>query len=128
MVSGNPVKNATTSTEYLNQNAMLVYSCLPEGREASISLREIAARTNIKERNVKMIIQCLRNEGYPIVSSCSRGYFIPCEDNQDDIEEAERFCKMQHSQAINRFKSSRSVKKWLKRVGQSSFEDAENGR
>lgn len=91
-----------------------VKRAMPIGHENAISNWELSAITGFSERAVREYIRQLRvDDGIPIISSADRGYFIPREDNEADIEAGKRFVAMQETQAKNRFLSARAVKNFL---------------
>lgn len=107
----------------LSDDALIVFEHIKMGKESAISLSELSALTGINKRTIKKLVQEIRDADYPVVSSCSAGYFLPRQDSEADIAEAVKFCNMQRSQAISRFQSSKPVKRWLQNIGQISVEE-----
>lgn len=94
---------------------------IPYGKKNALKTSDIASSIGQSDRYVKQIVQELREKGYPIISSCTGGYFLPVRGSDDDIREAERFCKMQFKQASSRYESAKPVKQWLNNVNQLSI-------
>ena len=108
---------------FLSDDVINVYNNIPDGIENALTLHELSRVTGIEERSLKKRVQELRKAGYPIVSSSQGGYYIPREGNLNDIQGAERFCRMQSSQAVERFQSVKPVKKWLRNLDQMTIGD-----
>lgn len=66
---------------------------IPNGFENAVSMKHLAAATNLSLRDVRMAIENARNQGAPICSSCdgeNGGYYMPT-----TKQEAERYIRMQ---------------------------------
>nr|DAG65410.1 MAG TPA: winged helix-turn-helix protein [Caudoviricetes sp.] len=53
----------------------LVLLSIPD-RPCNISSRKIAQNTGIKDRDVRYIVQKLRDDGYPICATPDKGYWV----------------------------------------------------
>ena len=107
----------------LSDDALIVFGHITYGKENAILLSDLSALTGKNKRTIKKCVQEIRDAGNPVVSSSYGGYFLPRRNSDDDIAEAQRFCNMQRSQAISRFRLARSVKRWLNYLGQISMEE-----
>lgn len=107
----------------LSAKQMLVITAIPTGRNHAIKVQDLSDRTGLTGRMVKQVINELRALGYPLVSSCNGGYFYPNPEDEEDVQEAERFFRMQYTQAISRFESAKPIKAWLKNIGQLTFDE-----
>ena len=104
----------------LSARQMLVIAEIPTGRNHAIKVKDLSDRTGLTGRMVKQVINELRALGYP---SCNGGYFYPNPEDEADVQEAERFFRMQYTQAISRFESAKPIKAWLKSIGQLAFDE-----
>lgn len=72
---------------------MDILDYIPEGRENAISRRDLAARTGLTDRQVRLAVKALVRQGVPILSSSScRGYWY-----SEDISELEGFIRESES-------------------------------
>lgn len=84
---------------------------IPKGKKNAISLKELSAITGINTREIKRIIQRLRDDGEVILSAASGGYFYPTEDGQG-LEDIDRYITMMEQQAKSRFVRIKSARRW----------------
>lgn len=89
---------------------------IPQGRDRAVTVKELSDRTGIPEREVKRLVQELRDSGEFILSS-GKGYFYPTND-EAGCEDARRFIFMMETQAKSRYVRIRSAKRWLKEYRQ----------
>jgi hypothetical protein len=75
-----PTKNFTTSTG----KVLHISDLLHPGAENGVKLTELAALTNLDEREVRRRIQAERKAGKLILSDCLHGYFLP--ENSSDVQ------------------------------------------
>lgn len=76
---------------------------LLRNEENPLTGNQLATITGMKKREVEMIIQKERREGFPICAT-SRGYYIA-----ETPEELERFCAKLKRQAIEIFKTRQAM-------------------
>lgn len=89
---------------------------IPQGRDEAVTVKELSDRTGIPEREVKRLVQELRESGEPILSS-GKGYFYPTND-EAGCEDARRFIFMMKDQAKTRFVSIKPAERWLEEFDQ----------
>lgn len=109
-------QTADTNNNLTNYNSKaLLLSILHEGKKSRL---ELAKRMNMSDREVRDLIEELRNEGQPICSSSSKsGYWL------GDPIDARRTIEEYRTRGIKCLKTAIAMELGLQRNGQVEVED-----
>lgn len=102
----------------------MLLACLKEGKKNAITRKSLVERLQVNDRELRKMIQELRNEGFPILSSADNaGYYLP--DNGDTGEhECLEFIAQQKSRAMKCFESTKGIRKYLHTRNQEEIKEA----
>jgi biotin operon repressor len=95
---------------------------IPTGAENAILLKDLAALTGKAPRTVQADIMRLRDEGEPILSSASGGYYLPTNDDEG-FRDVSRYIEMMKSQAYGRLKRLRAANRWIIEYRQTQLKE-----
>ena len=92
---------------------------IPTGESNAISLKDLARKTDVSERDVRQIVQDLRDHNEIILSN-THGYY-----RHSSIEELERYYDATRGTALTYLRRLKPVRLEIKRVREGQ-EDADN--
>ncbi|MBR5948234.1 MAG: hypothetical protein IKZ82_06245 [Clostridia bacterium] len=88
-----------------------ITSYLSTQRDSAVTREMLCAWTGLPDRRVRKEIELARRDGVPIVNF-GRGYYI-----STDLDELDRYERMERSRAISRLSSLKPVRDVLKEAG-----------
>jgi len=98
-----PTRSPSWAVALLRVRRVILCRC---GKDAGITVRQVAAAAGVSERKVREVIQHLRGEGYQICGHPSTGYYMATTD-----EELNRTCEFLHARAMTSLQQIAAMKR-----------------
>lgn len=100
-----------------------IIQSLGYGQENAISAERLQNITGLNDRNLRFVIQALRQIGFCILSGPG-GYWLPSQDAETGFRECKQFSRTMKARAITSLQTARTTDKYMRSIdGQTTIDD-----